>query len=471
MQTQFVRESMNHYFVVKREGEWEESYEEKLFAVADVPYFMSYEMRQLNGTSALYYHLSFRTSLKQALECVTFSTEKIDNVIKSIVGVLESCYEYLVSPDKILFDTDCVFFDVDTGFLKFCYYYDKKEGGTLKELVMDIIRHVDKRHEKGAVRLLMFYNLLTDTDVDLDKLIKFAGSRENSAIINSDIEVNNEDIQDKKADKDKTDMSDADKKINIGRSIEAKERYNPKEKHIGKTAEKKGMIIQIIKILMGIVALFDVGMLIGLIFNLLTYEKTGYLFIGMAVLIGLVIIYMHFDPEETPEQMMEDYNRSMSNSQKFSNDQYKYDTYETSQKSKENDFIENPDNMNYDGYDGATVLLNGDFSDHCAIEEDTGKLYLEPSDKNKYSPIYISNPSIVLGTMQDVCDFILKGNGISRLHAKLLDKTDGLYVMDMNSTNGTYLNGEMLEAGKEYRLEAGDLVSFADTQFYAMQEC
>ena len=29
----------------------------------------------------------------------------------------------------------------------------------------------------------------------------------------------------------------------------------------------------------------------------------------------------------------------------------------------------------------------------------------------------------------------------------------------------------LLEAGKEYRLEAGDLVSFADTQFYAMQEC
>ena len=42
--------------------------------------------------------------------------------------------------------------------------------------------------------------------------------------------------------------------------------------------------------------------------------------------------------------------------------------------------------------------------------------------------------------------------------------------MDMNSTNGTYLNGEMLSAGREYQLKAGDLVTLADVQYYVMQE-
>ena len=56
-----------------------------------------------------------------------------------------------------------------------------------------------------------------------------------------------------------------------------------------------------------VVALVDFLLLIGLLCNLLTYEKMGFLFMGMAVLIGLAMIHMQLDEKDTPEKIMEDF--------------------------------------------------------------------------------------------------------------------------------------------------------------------
>lgn len=52
------------------------------------------------------------------------------------------------------------------------------------------------------------------------------------------------------------------------------------------------------------------------------------------------------------------------------------------------------------------------------------------------------------------------------MHAKLMHKEDGIYLLDLNSTNGTYINGELVDGGQDYKLEEGDLIAFAQSQFY-----
>lgn len=46
--------------------------------------------------------------------------------------------------------------------------------------------------------------------------------------------------------------------------------------------------------------------------------------------------------------------------------------------------------------------------------------------------------------------------GVSRRHARLLRDGNAVYLMDLNSTNGTRVNGEALAAGVEKRLHDGD---------------
>lgn len=46
--------------------------------------------------------------------------------------------------------------------------------------------------------------------------------------------------------------------------------------------------------------------------------------------------------------------------------------------------------------------------------------------------------------------------GVSRQHAALIPMPDGIGVQDLGSTNGTRLNGVVLEAGRTYRIADGD---------------
>ena len=51
-------------------------------------------------------------------------------------------------------------------------------------------------------------------------------------------------------------------------------------------------------------------------------------------------------------------------------------------------------------------------------------------------------------------------SGVSRQHAVLLPTEDGLYLIDLDSTNGTWVNGLYLQPGHKHRLSTGDVIEF-----------
>lgn len=55
--------------------------------------------------------------------------------------------------------------------------------------------------------------------------------------------------------------------------------------------------------------------------------------------------------------------------------------------------------------------------------------------------------------------------GVSRQHASLMRKDSQLYIRDLNSTNGTALNGQKLAAEREYALRDGDQITLGRLQF------
>ena len=47
----------------------------------------------------------------------------------------------------------------------------------------------------------------------------------------------------------------------------------------------------------------------------------------------------------------------------------------------------------------------------------------------------------------------------------MIKRNGKLYIVDLNATNGTYVNGEKIPAGKEIPLEVGDRFRLADEEF------
>jgi pSer/pThr/pTyr-binding forkhead associated (FHA) protein len=73
---------------------------------------------------------------------------------------------------------------------------------------------------------------------------------------------------------------------------------------------------------------------------------------------------------------------------------------------------------------------------------------------------------MTLGRERKSVDYCLTGNGnIGRVHARIVVRDDKVYIVDNNSTNGTYVNNTKLRAGQEQLLHNGDIVKLADEKF------
>jgi hypothetical protein len=52
--------------------------------------------------------------------------------------------------------------------------------------------------------------------------------------------------------------------------------------------------------------------------------------------------------------------------------------------------------------------------------------------------------------------------GVSRRHARLFVHDRGLYIQDLGSTNGTFINEHALQPESPYRLNDGDVITFGE---------
>ncbi|WP_111895064.1 FHA domain-containing protein [Acinetobacter sp. MB5] len=72
------------------------------------------------------------------------------------------------------------------------------------------------------------------------------------------------------------------------------------------------------------------------------------------------------------------------------------------------------------------------------------------------------NKDLLVGRHQD-CDVVLQSSAISRRHAALNLRDKQVWVTDLNSSNGTFVND--LRIAQETLLEQGDVVQFAHLKF------
>lgn len=80
--------------------------------------------------------------------------------------------------------------------------------------------------------------------------------------------------------------------------------------------------------------------------------------------------------------------------------------------------------------------------------------------------IELGKPSFVLGKNPEKSDYAVADNtNISRVHAVITMRNGRYYVMDQNSTNGTFINGRIIKAGQETEILPGDCLMLANEEF------
>ena len=85
--------------------------------------------------------------------------------------------------------------------------------------------------------------------------------------------------------------------------------------------------------------------------------------------------------------------------------------------------------------------------------------------KNEKIVIKLEKFPFSIGKIKEEADYVLKDNSVSRLHARLYQEGKSIYLMDLNSTNGTYKNGFKIPPNEKILLEEGDEIIFGKIRF------
>lgn len=76
-----------------------------------------------------------------------------------------------------------------------------------------------------------------------------------------------------------------------------------------------------------------------------------------------------------------------------------------------------------------------------------------------------------IGCAKEYADFVPAGEGVSRIHCCISKRENNYYLSDLNSTNGTYLNGKEVVPGKDVLLSANDEIRICSQEFYIKFPC
>ena len=110
-----------------------------------------------------------------------------------------------------------------------------------------------------------------------------------------------------------------------------------------------------------------------------------------------------------------------------------------------------------------------------SFEEEFGKtIYIEESVVHNKPALYkpdgelvasLDKSPFVIGKKKENADLVLTDYSASRVHARIIQEDGAYYLEDLNSTNGTFKNGLRMQPYEKRKLESGDEVKFAKTEY------
>lgn len=98
-------------------------------------------------------------------------------------------------------------------------------------------------------------------------------------------------------------------------------------------------------------------------------------------------------------------------------------------------------------------------SDAISLQVLDGGQFLSLADRSEFTIGRVSDGQSVMPDI-DLTPYSAYENGVSRLHAVLKKSSTQVNIMDLGSSNGTYLNGARLVPEREYTLQHGNIIAF-----------
>lgn len=434
---------LNHnYMIIKADIDGQKpNYQHRMITDNRIKHLLSCKIKYVDGKTHFYYEISSRQSLRSLFERKALGYEQLFHLFEQIGEASRELENFMLDSRCLVLHPEHIYVEPETEEYFFLYYPDYAESeaentdyALLAEFLVERVEHEQEEAVSAAYRV---YELIQDGTLILSEIFKIF-------------------------DMSKAEKTEGEEAEPV--QEEVKVLWEGEEKAAGNECACEDEDRQAARSLWpsGVVAFLCMAGAAG-IFCLLYYcplsERERLLstvgIILLTLLSALFLLYFivniikcqkcHVQGRGAGGAMEE---KVMFSKRGGCTEQNSYSGHPLPEPAKP---AEQPEEY------GNTVFME---SSLCGKEN---KLY-GTNKGNKYH-IDLDRLPCTVGKLAGSVDVVIRDSTVSRIHARFTERESGIYVTDLNSTNGTFKNGLRLDPNETVLIEQGDELRFGKMTF------
>ncbi len=409
---EFVRGNQKNYIRIACDEEWLAGYEYQMCRHNALKSILDFQQRSQNGENYLYYEVSGMQSLDVFLQIQKLKREFAEVFLRSIDRLCKEISEFALNIRCVVFLPEFVMVNADGKEVRFLYSFsaEETENATLENLLECCIEYLDYKDEEITQQLYKIYENL------LEQKERFSLSKEVENFLSTVFEKEPEDI--------------IIQAVDVTQKVDVLHEMNS-EAPVVVSERSKTAVNEFKKMKNGTMILLIINIAVLFLWQPLTILK---IFFSIAMGSVLIVLNIHINKKEKT------YCKVKEQQQKAQENQEEYEL----------------------------------FCKRHGIDDDVGTQIITVKDSEKFlygmqdkepQVIYFSDIKKIVGKDSNKAQVCIAQEGVSRIHAAIWRESDEYKIEDLNSTNGTWINGKELIPRKPQGLNNGDRVRFAEVEY------
>ena len=449
MKAEYKRDMNHNYLILYGEKDINtDSYQVRMLVGNIIPSLLKCRIQGVDGKFMMYFDITSKQAVSTLYEEKKLGNEDLRLIFGGFVRVMEEAAEYLINPAQLVLKPQYIFADCEKKELFFCLMpgYDKDIKEQFQLLTEYILPKIDHEDSEAVILGYGVYRRTMENSFHLEHIKEELYRKQNNKEeIKTETEKDSREISVQETGEENL-MQSSGMSENFWQ--EDKTEKTDSHKLFGK---KVAVFVLILLALAGVTMAISGGYLPHQDISVLL----GVVLAGMGgIMLAVLLIRKAKEVYKQPQresrekpQLSEKFVRPPVNEilQEGSDDSIKTMMEKKSlHREREEDF-------------GETVVLSAGVV--------SGPASLVSREPGELAPIYLQEELTVIGKLENACDAVIDLPTVSRIHAKIKKREEEYYLSDMNSRNGTIVNGRLLLPEEEYRLQEEDEVDFAQARY------
>lgn len=454
MRAEYKRDMNHNYLILYGEDEINtDSYQVRMLVGNVIPSLLKCRIQGMDGRFLVYFDITSKQALSVLYEEKKMGVEDLRLIFGGFVKAMEDAAEYLMNPGQFIISPEYIYTDIEKQEIYFCMMpgYEKDIKEQFQFLTEYILPKIDHQDQDAVILGYGVYKRAMEDSFHLEhikeELYKTQGQQGTTTNKPEQMETESEQRQESEDFNPEEEGFWENEEIN-----QEFVRDGEKSKRLS-LPQKTGVIVLTAILLCGIAAITLMGYL--------PYLETGTILGIIIVLVACVMLFVYVlkikkKPGALRQGREEERDKPKGITGKVPTDQtdQSQNTIKSVVKSTNKPVVKS--SQLHADYGETVVLSAGAVS---------GPASLVSKEPGELATIYINEDLTVIGKLETACDAVISLPTVSRIHAKIRKKEDAYYLTDMNSRNGTAVNGRLLLSDEEYQLEPEDEVDFAQARY------